>query len=71
MLSASCAANTVETRDVGLVSLASAEAILAAVASAAGPAASVIMRSVGNVSLATRHSGIKARALLLLQHITC
>ncbi len=60
--SASGAANTTDTLDVGPVSLASAEAVLAAVARAAGPAASVMMRSIGSVARATRHGGIKARA---------
>ena len=71
VLSGTGAATMTDTLDTGPVSLASAEAVLAAVTRAAGPAASVIIRSIGSVARATRHSGIKVRALLLVHHIAC
>ena len=75
VLSGTGAATMTDTLDTGPVSLASAEAVLAAVTCAAGPAASVIIRSIGSVCTCNstqRHQGegLAARAShSMLMHV--
>ncbi len=52
-----------DLHELGSLSLASAEAILAAVASAGGAVAALLLRNAGAVAAATRAGGVQARAV--------